>query len=226
MKGLSNVAKYVMRMVILVGIMLAQFTWSTAQQQSGTSGSPTVSPEKRALISELLEVTEAGKNTVDSFNSLLDQNEKQAPDVVWQSLTGIKEVQELSANQQESLRKKLVDDSNRMNKRMRDLFLERIDFARLIDDLFYGLYNRYFTEAELKDLIAFYRSSTGRKTIQVGPKMFTELFASARGAITPNLIEISTILGNEEADRVRKELQMKKSTRAAKPNPTRRNRKN
>ncbi|MFN2494045.1 MAG: DUF2059 domain-containing protein [Pyrinomonadaceae bacterium] len=218
-------AKYVMRMVILVGIILAQFTWSTAQQQSGTSGSSTVSPEKRALISELLEVTEAGKNTVASFNSLLDQNEKQVPDVVWQSLTGIKEVQELSANQQESLRKKLVDDSNRMNKRMRDLLVERIDLARLMEKLSYDLYDRYFTEAELKDLIAFYRSSTGRKTIQVGPNMFTELFASAMETISPKLIEITTILANEEADRVRKELQMKKSIRPAKHNPPRRNRK-
>jgi hypothetical protein len=212
-------------MVILAGIVLAHFSYSVAQQQSGTSAKPTVSPEKRALIAELLEVTEARKNTVALFNSLMDQNEKQMPDVVWQSLTSIKEVQELSADQQESLRKELADDSNRMIKRMRDLFLERIDFARLVENLSVDIYDRYFTEAELKDLIAFYRSPTGKKTIEVMPKMFTESFANAIEAIKPKLLEISTILANEEADRVRKELQKKKTTRPSKPNPARRNRK-
>jgi hypothetical protein len=211
--------------VILAGIVLAHFSYSVAQQQSGTSAKPTVSPEKRALIAELLEVTEAKKNTVALFNSLMDQNEKQMPDVVWQSLTSIKEVQELSADQQESLRKELADDSNRMIKRMRDLFLERIDFARLVENLSVDIYDRYFTEAELKDLIAFYRSPTGKKTIEVMPKMFTESFANAIEAIKPKLLEISTILANEEADRVRKELQKKKTTRPSKPNPARRNRK-
>ena len=45
-----------MQALVLAGILFVNFTCSLAQEQS-TAGEQSVTPEKRALIAELLEVT-------------------------------------------------------------------------------------------------------------------------------------------------------------------------
>jgi hypothetical protein len=152
--------KFLARSLILGGILFLNFNCVLSQQPSQTNANK-ISPEKRALISELLEVTEAKKNALAVFNAMLDENEKQMPDIVWQGLLNQKELQELDAEAKEALRKKLLAESERMNKRIRELFSAGIDMARVIEDVSVDLYDKYFTEVEIKDMIVFYMSNTG-----------------------------------------------------------------
>jgi hypothetical protein len=195
-----------------------------SQQQSQINANQ-ISPEKRALISELLEVTEAKKNALAVFNAMLDENEKQMPDIVWQGLLNQKEVQELDAEAKEALRKKLLAESERMNKRIRELFSAGIDMARVIEDVSVDLYDKYFTEDEIKDLIVFYKSHTGKKTTEVLPKMFGESMTNTMDKIKPKVLEIVAQLVNEETARVKKELETKKSPAARTPPQSRHRRK-
>lgn len=102
---------------------------ANAQSQAVTATQQTITPEKRALITELLEVTEAKKTATTLFNSILEAEEKQAPEMVWQAVSSIKELQELPAEDQEKLKKELTENSNGRSKRMKELFLQKIDFA-------------------------------------------------------------------------------------------------
>jgi len=78
--------------LVLTGILFVTFTCSLAQEQE-TAGAQTMTPEKRALIVELLEVTDSKKNALAFYKAMLDQQEAQMPDVIWQSLTSNKEIQ-------------------------------------------------------------------------------------------------------------------------------------
>ena len=183
---------------------------ASAQSQAGTPAQQTMTPEKRALISELLEVTQAKKTAITLFNSILEAEEKQAPEMVWQAISSIKELQELPAEEQEDLRKQLTEHSDRTSKRMKELFLQKIDFAQLIEDVSYTLYDKYFTESEIRDLLLFYKSPTGKKSIAVTPDLFAESMSNTITALKPKVTEIMTELMAEEVDRTKKELESKK----------------
>ena len=208
--------KFLARSLILAGILFLNFSCVLSQQQSQISANQ-ISPEKRALISELLEATEAKKNALAVFNTMLDENEKQMPDIVWQGLLNQKEIQKLDAEAKEALRKELLAESERMNKRTRELFSAGIDMARVVEDVSIDLYDKYFTEDEIKDLIVFYKSHTGKKTTEVLPKMFGESMTNTMDAIKPKVLEIVAQLVNEETARVKKELETKKSPAARTP---------
>ena len=90
----------------LAGILFVT-TSGLAQQQPDVDAKPAITPEKRAVIGELLEVLEVKKQTVTLFNSILDQDQKQMPDFVWQGILSTKAGQDLSADSKEELRKKL-----------------------------------------------------------------------------------------------------------------------
>jgi hypothetical protein len=216
--------KFLARSLILGGILVLNFNCALSQQQSQIKPNQ-ISPEKRALISELLEVTEAKKNALAVFNAMLDENEKQMPDIVWQGLLNQKEFQELDAEAKDALRKELLAESERMNKRIRELFSAGIDMARVIEDVSIDLYDKYFTEDEIKDLIVFYKSHTGKKTTEVLPKMFGESMTNTMDAIKPKVLEIVAQLVNEETARVKKELETKKSPAARTPPQSRHRRK-
>jgi hypothetical protein len=216
--------KFLARSLILAGILFLNFSCVLSQQQSQISANQ-ISPEKRALISELLEATEARKNALAVFNTMLDENEKQMPDIVWQGLLNQKEIQELDAEAKEALRKELLAESERMNKRTRELFSAGIDMARVVEDVSIILYDKYFTEDEIKDLIVFYKSHTGKKTTEVLPKMFGESMTNTMIAIKPKVLEIVAQLVNEETARVKKELETKKSPAARTPPKSRHRRK-
>ena len=212
-------------LIIMGGILLLNFNCVLSQQPSQTNANK-ISTEKRALISELLEVTEAKKNALAVFNAMLDENEKQMPDIVWQGLLNQTELQELDPEAKDALRKKLIAESERMNKRTRELFSAGIDMARVIEDVSVDLYDKYFTEDEVKDLIVFYKSHTGKKTTEVLPKMFAESMTNTMDAVKPKVLEIVAQLVNEETARVKKELETKKGTAVPKrPPQSRRGRK-
>lgn len=51
-----------------------------------------ISPEKQALIRELLELT-SSKKTIDAMlKAQADQMEKQLPDMIWQTVSGMEEL--------------------------------------------------------------------------------------------------------------------------------------
>ena len=210
--------------LVLTGFLFVTFTCSLAQEQS-TAGEQAITPEKRALIAELLQVTDSKKNALAFYNAILNQQESQMPDAIWQSLAGDKEIQGLSSDEKARLRKEMLETSTRTNKRLRELFSKRIDFAQIVEDIAYDLYSKYFTEAEIKDLVTFYRSPTGKKSIDLSPKMFVESMSTAMERINPKVLEIMTELSNEEAERIRKEVQTRASKQPVKPKPNRRNRK-
>lgn len=64
---------------------------------------------------------------------------------------------------------------------------------------FVGMYTEAFSEAELKDMTAFYRTPTGRKALR----------------LQPELMNLGALIGNEEAMRHQSELEAALEARAA-----------
>jgi hypothetical protein len=61
----------------------------------------------------------------------------------------------------------------------------------------YPLYDKFFTESEISDLLAFYRSTTGQKVIQVMPQLAGDIVRITHEILVP---KISAIMEKMIAD--------------------------
>ena len=201
-------------------ILLVGFIPSLNGQERATAP---VSAEKRALMNELFDVTQLRKTADEIHKGIMEQQRRITKEVTLQSLEVNPDYQELSDENREKLRTELLQDSERVEQRVGQLMTERIDLPTLIEEISYQLYDKYFTVAELKDLVAFYRSPTGKKAIEIVPKLFSESMELARVSLQPKMAEVITILSKEESERVNKELKaLKAELEPAKPAPAKR----
>jgi hypothetical protein len=157
---INMAAKIFLALVVLLTIASA----ASAQQQ-------TIAPEKKALIKELLDVTGEPKTSEAMLNEMLKSIDKELPERLEDAL---KKDTNLSPQSKEELRKSLKEDLAKMTTRYTTLILEKIDLPKLIETTIYPLYDKFFTEKEIIDLIAFYKTDTGKKIIAVSPELGAE----------------------------------------------------
>jgi hypothetical protein len=203
----------------LVALLFSFFAIGVQGQSPQASPASSISPEKQALIKELLELT-SSKKTIDAlFKAQADQMDKDLPEIAWQAASGMKELKSLTPEAREELRLKVIATSARSGRRMYELLQEKIDFSKLVEDIFLPLHDKYFTEAELRDLVAFYKSSTGKKTIEVMPNLLTSAVKQTSDALMPRVMEIVRQIEDEETERMEKEVQENVKTNPTKPAP-------
>jgi hypothetical protein len=83
-----------------------------------------------------------------------------------------------------------------------DAFRERarsVDYARPMHEARVRVYAKYFTEAELADLVAFAETPTGRKSMQVMPQLVSEALDAGMESLTPQMRAIMDAVKEEQA---------------------------
>jgi hypothetical protein len=207
------------KLLAFVLLMLLLAAISVQAQEASARVNQDVSPEKLALIKELIELA-SSKQTIDAMlKAQSEQMEQRLPEIVWQAVSGMKELKTLTPAQTEALKLQVLSSSARTGRRMYDLLMQKIDFEKLIVDISVPLHDKYFTEAELRDLVAFYKSPTGRKVIAVMPSLVVESMTRASDIIMPKVAEMMSQLQQEETELVTKEIEatVKAKQKATKP---------
>jgi hypothetical protein len=187
--------------------LLLSLSIISARAQDPPGAAPAISHEKEALIRELLELTSSQKTIDAMFKVQADEVDKELPQLVWQAVSGMKELKSLTPAQREELRLKVLSSSLGPGRRMYELVQAKIDFHKLIEDISLPLHDKYFTESELRDLVAFYKSPTGKKVIEVMPNLLTATINQTAGAILPRMTAITMQIQEEETRRMEKEIQ-------------------
>jgi hypothetical protein len=204
-------------------VIFAFLTLFNPAAQGQEPSKPAITPAKRALIAEFLDITQTRKVSVEVYRGMMEQQRQMTRDTITQSMETKPEFNELSPENKERVRKEILDNSDRAAQRVHEMLEARLDFPTLIEDISYQLYDKYFTEDEIKDLLTFYRSPAGKKFIEVGPKLFSESMELARVSIMPIMREVIEIMAKEESDRLNRELEaIENEAPPAKPRPTKR----
>lgn len=115
-----------------------------------------VSPQKRALISELIRVSGAADITVGYIADMFSEQygkPKGVASAMW----------------------------------MREQMGNSIQFRQLVESTRMDIYDRYFTEKQLGDLIAFYQSDAGKRLVEVQEKIDDEARRKVAGALIEEL---------------------------------------
>ena len=137
----------------------------------GAAAPEGIAPEKAALIQELLEVTQSRKNAEAVLRATFDQTDQNLKTFLSQSLIQDKN---LSPRERSETQQGMTEMAQTMSRRYREVFQKRVNFPQLMEEISMTLYDRHFTEAELRDMVVFYRTPTGQKTIQVMPQLYSE----------------------------------------------------
>ena len=106
-----------------------------------------IKPEKRALIKELYLATRADKLAESFTNVILTQMERDLPKMLSES----PEIKDVSSKDRQA-QAAIVESSARVLRRFKELMPQRINFAEVMEQMFYPIYDKYFTEPELKNV--------------------------------------------------------------------------
>lgn len=119
--------------------------------------------EKKGVIDEMLEITGALKIAELMGNAVADQ-----------TLGVLAKTQKIEPNVVAAIR----DETNKI---MHEEFIE----SRFMHEMSYEIYHKYFSTDELKDVVAFYKTPTGRKMTKHLPQITQEaMLAGQQHAIS------------------------------------------
>ncbi|MDJ0848815.1 MAG: DUF2059 domain-containing protein [Myxococcota bacterium] len=152
------------------------------------------SPEKVELIRELLELSGGEEATQQITDTMLGQIYAAFPTLVEEVLRAETELEEA---QREALRAHLADfDSFALTFRTR--LPKRIDLGEVLETVYVPLYDANFSEAELREIVRFYATPTGRKVVEVLPRVLQEGMESTVPLVQP---VVMNLLGEILAER-------------------------
>jgi uncharacterized protein len=153
-----------------------------------------IKPEKRALIKELYLATRADKLAESFTNMILTQMERDLPNMVSDS----PEMKDIGNKDRQQSQAAIVESSARVLRRFKELMPERINFTEVMEQMFYPIYDKYFTEPELMDLVTFYKSPTGQKSIGVMPQLMLDAMQRSSQALNAKVMDLVTEVLQEE----------------------------
>ena len=198
----------VLSIVLLCCVQMAQGQEAGAAPKPEPASTSEVSATKRALIKQILDLTNSRLSSEAMFNAQFAQVEKQLPEIQWQAISSMDEFKQLLPTQREQVRQKVMESSAKMSRRLKELFLERIDIQQLVEEISYSVYDKHFTEPELMDLVAFYKSATGQKVVAEMPGLFAESIAKASEMISPKVKEIVDETQKEQTMQLTQQIDM------------------
>lgn len=170
---------------------------SFAQQTSAT--------DKKSLILEFRNLT--GANNVN-----LKVNFSVA-DVQQTLLSLVEQDAELTPAQKTELKKSATEAGERLDKEVKFFFSDQSKLTPLSEEVIYQIYDKTFTESELRELAAFYKTSAGQKALSFLPSLsgqFQQAFANAVSPLLQNYIQPKIEAETEQLKQKLKDTKAKK----------------
>ena len=154
-----------------------------------------ISPEKQKLIAELVVLTKTDTQMVEITDSILASYEETYPIILEQAL---RSQGTLSEDELQKLTAQMTTSFQSFNKKFRERLPQKMDYNKFIRESIYPLYDKYFTEQELTDLIAFYKTETGKKVVTTMPKLFADSSKMAEVYLLPVVLQLVDEIIREE----------------------------
>jgi len=178
-----------------IGLLLLLGTGGRAQEPAST--------KKAELVRELLVVTDIRGNAAKIIDSMLSEMRKQYPRMIEAATDADPD---LRAEDRQKIQAELSESNARFSKAFQERLKQRIDLGQLVEDIGTELYGKYFTEDELRDLITFYKTPTGKKTLSVLPQLLAESIQKTSEKIAPTVGQLVNEILAEEQDRLKKSI--------------------
>jgi hypothetical protein len=162
--------------------------------------SPT--PEKKALIKELLGLMNLGNAAEAIAIQFMEQFQQSGIILIKSDLREWIEAQKVAPAEKKRLEGEMDESAQRILTRLRAEFPKRINMGEILEVVTLEIYDKYFTEAEVKDLIAFYKTPTGQKSIKILAQISAEMLPRIGQLMDPAVTRLATDLLGDELKRL------------------------
>jgi uncharacterized protein len=162
----------------------------------------TITPEKKALIKELLGLLNSGNAAGAIAIQFMEQFQQSAIILIKSDLREWIEEQKFAPAEKKRLEAEMDESAQRILTRLRAEFPKRINLGEILEIVTLEVYDKFFTEAELKDLIAFYKTPTGQKFIKILPQISAEMLPRIGQLMDPAATLLATELLGDEIKRL------------------------
>lgn len=161
-----------------------------------------ISEAKRKLVEELL--------AISGYADMASQmSEQQALVELMRIRPSFKPMMEFAVSEQRDLSKeeqaKLLEALSSFEK-FAESFRERLqgelDFSKIISDVYYPLYDQAFSEDDLRQMVEFYRTPVGRKTIRQMPAIMQSASEAIDRIVRPVSIRVIQDIVAAERERL------------------------
>lgn len=157
---------------------------------------------KRKLIAEIVVLTKAEKQFFEITDKMIQSFNTMLPSIVLQSLENNENLTDAEKKRLTAMMEtKLQSFSRKFSERLP----QAIGSKKYIEDIFYPIYDKFFTEKELSDLAAFYKSETGQKFVSIMPQFVEETNKLTEKHLLPQVMKLAEELIKEEFPEVNNE---------------------
>jgi uncharacterized protein len=168
---------------------------------SAKSSKKTILKSKKELISQLLEIA-GGKQTYDQTQQIiLSQQKQELPKILKQM---IESYSSLTPSQKKDAYAKAIQNMSAALDELGQYLSAETTYQELLERVYYPIYDQYFTEADLRDLVAFYKTPIGKKLISISPQLSATSQKLTFEVIMPRLSEIIGRMIQKEMDSINK----------------------
>lgn len=175
-------------------VLAAVFTFCVSVQAQ----SP-IPEDKRKLIAELVSVLKLESQMEKIADTMLKGMQSTFPITFNASLNSRTDLTEKEKEQIKAVAgERLESFTNKFRKRLPLV----IDYPKYIQEAVFPLYDKYYTEQELEDMIAFYSTPTGQKVIDKTPDLLAESQEAAVRFLLPRILPLLDEITKEEIDAV------------------------
>jgi uncharacterized protein len=160
-------------------------------------------PEKKALVKELMRLMNATSNSEAFANQMIEEMREPFVTLVSQGLQREFQAQKLSPAEQQRLKSETEEAAQRILTRVRAEFPKRVNLDELLDQVGLEVYGKHFTEEELKELGALYKSPTAQKFVRLLPQILAETLPKIEELMAPALTRLVGELITEEKKKLK-----------------------
>jgi uncharacterized protein len=179
----------------------AQNKFTSPTKSSPKPAKYLISQAKQELIRQLLELS-GGKQTFDKTQQIiLSQQKQELPKI-------LKQMIDASSHLTPSQRKDAYAKANQNISSALDEFGRYMSaettYQEFLERVYYPIYNQYFTESDLKDLVSFYKTPIGKKLIEISPQISATSQKLTFEIMMPRLSEILNRMIQKEINSINK----------------------
>jgi hypothetical protein len=198
---------------IRAGLLTALMLFGCVAGAHAQEVATTITPEKRALLKELFEVSGLTQNVNSMMDMMITQNEKDLPNILAQATARNKT---MTPQERAALEQKVREGTARANRRLREA-LQRLNYTQAIEDTTAFIFDKHFTESEIREWVTFYKSPVGKKTVDLMPVMMSESMAKINESLFPKLQEEIGKIIADEAKQLEEEMMKPAATQQPTP---------
>jgi len=114
---------------------------------------------------------------------------------------------ELTDAQKQELRKSAVDAYDRLDQQLKDFLNDQPKITSISEAAVFQVYDQAFTEAELKELIAFYGTVAGQKALKFLPTLSAQVQQSFQSILLPKVQDFITPKIKAEGEQLKQKIQ-------------------